>query len=154
MQHEKIQWSALEYEHKDRTTDWFWAVGIIALALAIVSVIYDNILFAVLVVIGTFTLLMYAARAPRIVAFEINRRGVVIEDRLYPYQALKSFWLRENHRGKKLIIQSEKVLMPHITIPLADDIDINIIHLFLAEYLEEKEHPESLSELVMDSLGF
>ena len=119
-----------------------------------ISIIYDNILFAILIVIGTFTLLMYAARAPHMVDFEINRRGVIIKDRLYPYNALKSFWLRDNHRGRKLVIQSEKMLMPNITIPLSDDMDINTIHLFLVEYLEEQEHHESLSELIMDYLGF
>ncbi|MEK9167709.1 MAG: hypothetical protein AAB769_00010 [Patescibacteria group bacterium] len=154
MQPDKIHWSALEYEHRDRSNDWFWVVGIIALALAVISIIYDNILFAILIVIGTFTLLMYAARAPHMVDFEINRRGVIIKDRLYPYNALKSFWLRDNHRGRKLVIQSEKMLMPNITIPLSDDMDINTIHLFLVEYLEEQEHHESLSELIMDYLGF
>ena len=26
---EKLEWSALEYEEKERSRDWFWALGII-----------------------------------------------------------------------------------------------------------------------------
>ena len=45
----KIEWDAHEYEHKERNRDWFWAVGIISVSLAVVAVIFGNIIFAILI---------------------------------------------------------------------------------------------------------
>ena len=38
----KLEWTALEYEEKERGNDWFWALGVIILASAITSFIYTN----------------------------------------------------------------------------------------------------------------
>lgn len=156
MNEDTITWSALEYEEKERSVDWYWAVGIIALVIAVIAIIYQNYLFAVLIIVAAFTLLLYAARKPREVSIELGRRGVRIGGILYPYATLKSFWIhhhREDRRGR-LIIQSEKLLMPYVTIPLPDEPHEDIIHDFLSAYLAEEEHPESLSEILLERLGF
>jgi len=154
MEPQKISWKAHEYEHKKNSTDWFWGVGVIAVAFAIIAVIYGNILFAIFILLGAFTLIMYAVRKPKEVDFEINRRGVVVEGTLYPYTTIESFWIRESERDRKLVLQSEKILMPHIVIPLSDEIDYEFLHEFLLEFLEEEEHHEGLADVVMDYLGF
>ncbi len=154
MKRDKIQWKMLEYQHRDRSVDWFWAVGIITVAITLIAIIYNNILFAIFIILGTFTLLLYAARAPRMVNFEISRRGIHINDTLYPFNTLESFWLHyHNDRDKKLIVKSEKKLMPYITLPVPDE-DVEDIHLFLMEYLPEEEHNESIAEAIMEYLGF
>jgi hypothetical protein len=156
MEPKKINWKAYEYEHKDNSVDWFWAVGVIAVASAIISIIYGNILFAIFILLGAFTLLMYAVRKPKEINFEINKRGVVVDNTLYPYSTIESFWIREkdNDNERKLVFQSEKILMPHIVIPLSNDIDYEILHEFLSEYLEEEEHHESFADVIMEYLGF
>jgi len=155
MKPETLQWNSLEYTHREKSIDWFWAVGIIALAVAVTAVIYHNILFAVFIIIGTFTLLMFAARKPRSVEFEINKRGLRIDRVLYPYSTLHSFWIHDHEeKQKKLIIQSEKVLMPYVSIPIPDDVNVDVLRDFLDDYLPEEEHPESLSEALMEYLGF
>jgi len=154
MDRETIQWSAPEYEHKKHSVDWFWAVGIVAVSLAIAAIIYQNILFAILITLGAFTLLLYAARRPHVLYFELNQKGVRIGDTLYPYHTLRSFWLRENHKGAVVVLESKKTLMPHMSVPLAHDVEPDEVHAFLAEHLPEEEHQESVSEVLMDYLGF
>ncbi len=151
---EKIEWSALEYEERKKSNDWFWMVGIIAIIVAGSAIYLKNILFAILILVGTFTLLLYVARAPRMVNFEINRRGIVVGATIYPYGTLKSFWLQDNGRRKRLSIESQKMLMPHITLLIPDDMDTEAIRIFLSTRLPEEEHPESFAETVMESLGF
>lgn len=156
MNHNIITWSALEYEEKDRSVDWYWTVGIVALAVAVGAVFFGNYLFAVLILLAAFTLLLYAARKPHEVSFELGKRGIRINDVLYPYATLRSFWIHhhDGERRGKLIIQSEKLLMPYLTIPLPDEPDGDVIHALLASYLPEEEHEESLSEILLERLGF
>ncbi|MFC1721081.1 hypothetical protein ACFLY0_02230 [Patescibacteria group bacterium] len=147
-------WKDFEYKQKKRRADWFLAVGIIAAALIITAVINQNILFAVFIMISAFTLLMYAARKPRLMKFEINEKGVLVEDIIYTYKNLKSFCIRKKLGEAQLVLESDGMLAPHITIPLSNKVNIDEVHEFLSEYLKEEEHPESVSEIVMDRLGF
>ena len=41
----KIEWDAHEYEHKERSADWFWAVGIISVSMAVAAIIFGIFFF-------------------------------------------------------------------------------------------------------------
>ncbi len=148
-----LSWTALEYEHRERSGDWFWILGIVALGGAILALIFGNALFAVFIVIGAVTLGLYALRHPRSVAFEINAQGVVVDTVLYPYKTLESFGIHEHLHEPRLIIKSQKVVMPYLTLPLAD-VQPDAIRTALAGKLPEEDIPESLGEKVMEMLGF
>jgi hypothetical protein len=47
---EKLSWSALEYEEKIRSSDWFWALGIIVVTSSVAAIIFGNYFFATLLV--------------------------------------------------------------------------------------------------------
>ena len=146
----------MRYEERQRSVDWYWAVGIIALVIAVVAIIYRNYLLALLVIVGVFALLLYAARKPRMVLFELAPSGIRINNVLYPYAALRSFWIH-HHRGgtpRQNCYHVRKTFMPYIIIPLPDSPRADDMHRFLAERLKEEEHPDSLSEVLLERLGF
>lgn len=150
-----IRWQAHEYEYVEKDANWFWAVGIITVAGAIVSFIVGNFLFGIVILLAGFSLSMHAARKPDLVNFEINPKGVMIDDLMYPYTNLESFWvddMRSEH--PKIIIKSEKVFMPHIIIPYPEGEDPEELHEYLGYYIEEEEMYEPLSHKVMEYLGF
>lgn len=151
---EKLEWQAPEYEFQKKSPEWFWAIGIIVVALVIVSALTDNFLFGVFSAIAGFTLIMYAVRHPRIINFAITERGILIDKKLYPYGNLKAFWVDYNPpHTKKLLLESEKIFMPRISIPL-DEIDPNKLREILLKFLKEKKIEESLSETIMNYFGF
>ncbi len=149
-----IRWQNFEYKQKNHRVDWFLAVGIIAAALIITAVINENILFAIFIMLGVFTLLMYTARKPKLIQFEINEKGIIVGDIIYPYKKLKSFFIRKKLDEAYLILESEGLITPHITIPLSKKVTGGEIHEFLSKYLKEEENIESVAEIVMDRLGF
>jgi|TARA_Y100000310_G_scaffold342803_1_gene447527 hypothetical protein len=150
----RIHWKAFEYEHKEKSPDWFWALGIIAVAVAVTAIILNNVLLAILVLVGAFTLALYAAKKPDEASFELNDRGVVINKRMYPYQTLESFCvLDEEDESPKLLIKSKKILMPHIVIPISN-VHPTEVHSHLITYLEEEEQDEPFSHKIMEYLGF
>ena len=149
-----INWQAYEYHHEPKSVDWFWAVAIIALCVTILSILYSDILFAIVVLIGTATLCIYAVRPPELVRFELNEKGVVIEDKMYPYATLESFWVEEAaYPHPKLLIKSKKFIMPLIVIPI-DEVHPEDVRQYLLPYLPEVEHFEPVSQKIMEYLGF
>lgn len=153
MNEERITWSALEYPVREKTTDWYWALGIMAIAGAVASYILANILFSILILLGAFTVAVYGARRPHIVEFEIDRRGIRSGATLYPYSSLVSFWIIEGAEESKILLQSGKVFMPYIVIPLGEE-DPETVREVLLNYLKEEEHTEPLAQRIMDYLRF
>lgn len=152
-QEQPIIWETAEYPHRKKTSDWFWALGIISIALATGAIFLKNFLFAFLIIIGAFTIALYASQKPRHVRFEVGERGIRIGDMRYPYATLESFGILEKPSGTVLILKSEKAMMPFLTIPLGDA-NPEAIRNFLLDYLPEEAHEESLSESIMEYLGF
>jgi|SRR3989344_7197266 len=150
---EKISWGALEYVYKEKTREWFWAFGIIVLSITAASIILDNYLFAVLVILSAFIIIMFSFRRPNLVDFELNRSGVVIEKNLFPYASLDSFWVEENDARKKILIKSKKIMMPLIVIPLEEN-DPNAVRDFLKQFISEVEHHEPATQKLMEHFGF
>ena len=87
---EKLEWQAPEYEEKERSKDWFWALGVIIVTAALASIIFQNYFFAALIVLGGALLWTFAKRPPEIIAYELNNQGLKIKTRLYPYENIKS----------------------------------------------------------------
>lgn len=149
-----IEWSAPEYDYIHKSPDWYWAIGIITIALIVVGILTRNVLFIVLVVLSGFTIALYSARKPNIVSFTLTVRGIQIDTKLFPYDTLDSFWMHYDPPHKKeLGIISKKALMPRIVINLGDT-DPNAIREHLVKFLEEKHHEESLTESIARYIGF
>ena len=150
-----LRWQAFEYIHREKTPDWYWAVGIIAVAIAVTAVLLSDVLFAILILLGAFSLALFAGREPLLVSFEINQKGIAINDLLYPYGTLDSFWVNDlpTEHTPKLLLKSKKVLVPHIVIPI-ENISPEEIREFLISKIKEEEQHEPPSQKLMEHLGF
>lgn len=151
---ENITWTAHEHSHTDKGSDWFWALGIIAVSAAVVAVLFKNFLFALLIIIGAFTMALLSSRKPQELTFSLTPRGIVIGDSLYPYQMLVGFWIR-NREGAHpiLIVDARRFMTPHLVIDL-NGVDAEQVHAYLLEHLPEEELEEPLSQRLLEMFGF
>jgi len=156
---EKMTWSALEYEDKERSRDWFWALGVIVVTGSIASVIFENYFFAALLILGGALLGFFAVKKPEVITYELSKEGLSAKNRLYPYESIKAFWVQADFSPEPLLrpmlfIHSERAFMPvvsiHIPLEMAEDIHEVFSSREIAE-VEMKEHP---SEKIMEALGF
>lgn len=149
-----LEWDAPEHEHKERSADWFWAAGIVVFGIALTSIIFGNIIFAILVVVASFSLTLFINKKPDNLHIIINENGVRKSNTLYPMDTLASFWIDLSHAHKKIIIRSQKPLMPLIIIPLGEKVDLNRLREFLMSKMPEEELSLPLAEKILEYLGF
>lgn len=150
---EKLAWSALEYEEKERSADWFWALGVIVVASSLTSIIYGNYFFAVLLTLSGILLGFFAKKKPDTVSYELNEKGLKIRTRLYPYENIKSFWVQIKPKPV-LFIKSERAFMPIISVPIEENSAAEVHDVFVSQNIPEEEMREHVSEKIMESLGF
>jgi hypothetical protein len=156
---DRLEWTALEYEDKERDPDWFWALGIIVVTATLASIIYENYFFAVLIVLSGSLLGFFAKKKPDVVSYELNEKGLRVRSRLYPYENIKSFWIQIPHGDEVdakdlLFIKTERFFMPIISIPIDVSLADDIKSIMYSKNIEEEEMREHASEKIMDRLGF
>ncbi len=153
MEDSSLKWQAPEYHHYQRSADWFWAVGIIIVCVVVLAFIFDNALFGILILLSAVVLIFYTLRIPQDVQYEINERGIIINQDLHPYLTIEAFWLETRLGEPKLILHLKKAVLPFIIIPVHED-SVNDVSSYLKNFLEEKELTEPASHKIMEYLGF
>ncbi|HEV7702388.1 MAG TPA: hypothetical protein VGO63_03040 [Candidatus Paceibacterota bacterium] len=159
---EKITWSALEHEEKERGPNWFWALGIIVFTAAAAAIIYNNYFFAALIILSGALLGFLATKKLEPVDYELNDKGFLVEKSLYPYENIKSFWVQretfpeDNLEKLKpvLFIKSERLFMPVILAPIENTMANHIHDFLLGKNVIEEEMKEHFSLKIMEALGF
>jgi len=148
-----ISWNAPEHFYVEKRPDWYWAVGIVTLAIATVCFIFGNIIPGIFVLVAATALVLHASRPPRTVYYEINDRGIVVDELLYPFLSLESFWVPHDELPPKLIVKSRKTFMPLIVIYI-DEVDPEHVREVMLTYIAETEHHESVLKHILERLGF
>ena len=150
---EPIVWQVYEFEHNEKTTDWFWIVGIIGITLAILAIVFNSVLFAGLISISTFAIIVLGNKEPHLLECSINKKGVKVHKTFYPYSNLEAFNLTEGY-SPKLILKSSKFFMPLITVPIGNLYPDEIISTLNQILKHEEGLREPFAHLLMDYLGF
>jgi hypothetical protein len=155
-----IVWEEYHYLHYEKNTDWKWSVGIVSVTITLISFMFANITFGVLILVGTGALLMHALQKPKRLRFEINTTGVRIDQETWSFSTLKSFWIEDNkeyHIPSRILFQTDGIVATMLSLPLpieTDQKDIHDIHEELVKILPEKKISESLFQKVLEYMGF
>jgi len=148
-----ISWNAPSHPYVEKRPDWYWAVGLITLAIAAVLFMFGDIITGIFVVVAAITLVIHASTPAHNVYHEVNDRGIMINDTLYPFLGLESFWIPHDEFPGKIILKSRKTLMPFIVIYI-NEIDPEEIREVMLTYIAETEHHEPFLKLMLERFGF
>ncbi|OGG79742.1 hypothetical protein A3A39_04425 [Candidatus Kaiserbacteria bacterium RIFCSPLOWO2_01_FULL_54_13] len=148
-----IRWRAYEHEHVERSRDWYWALGIFAASTALISVLFGNFLFGILILIAAATLGLLAQSPPPLVEFEISDRGIRVGGVMHRYEEIISFWVEDHDADPPiLLVDTIKWLSPNLVIPLRD-VDPKLVRAFLTERADEVPMKEPIWHHILEAFG-
>lgn len=149
-----VTWEAPEHHHIEKGNDWFFALAIIIVALVIVAILFNDVLFALLIGLAGGALAVSAAKRPSIIPYAVTVRGIKIDDRIYPFGTLESYCIdEEDPRGPQLLIKSHHKLMPLMVMPIPTDY-VDEIDAILKDKLIEENLEEPLFVKILELFGF
>ncbi|MDP3799893.1 MAG: hypothetical protein Q8Q90_00530 [bacterium] len=149
----KLTWRAFEFEQPERHPNWFVSLWILALALVVVAIILKSYLMAVFVIIAAALLNIYAVKEPAEYEFSLNTETLTIGEKNHHLTDFKSFWIFERENGNVLSLEGKNVMNSHLEVPLAE-MDIDIVRSILLASVTEKEHSESMTDILARILKF
>ena len=149
-----LSWQAPEFTKYKKGKVWFIILFLIAAGLIALALFWKSITMVILIILGSFVVLIYALKEPVVVKIEITPKGIKVEDRLYAFSEIKSFWIfYEPPEIKEISLYLKKPLFPNVFIPLGD-LDPNQARRILLKFLPEKRHQESLFDILARKLRF
>lgn len=151
----EFSWNTYEYEHREKSSDWYWALGILVVVGATIAFISKNLLFGFLILMGGFMLGLFAGKKNDPLEIEISQRGVYINGNVIDFKNISGFWMYRTVRDvRKLILKTNQNLIPIVTIPLPDEMKATDLRDFLLKYIPEQEMQEGFMDALMERIGF
>lgn len=149
-----IDWSIQEYTQRKKSTDWYWGVGIVAIAGVVLSAVFGNFLLAVLILISGVLLIAFSGKNPEIIYVDISEQGIGVQNKLYPYHNIKNFWILDRGDAPaKLILNIERMVNPILSLPIHPDVPLEGLREILLTFITELEMDEPIGDKISDILG-
>lgn len=150
-----IQWVAHPHMPRERGSDWYWILGIFAVASAVAAIILGSVLFGVVILLGALVMAVhtiYESQEP--IPYEIGPAGIRIDTKLIPYAKMHSFFIdREHYHGPHLLISRTDGWHDVQAIPLPEEY-IDDIDDIIASRIPEEHLEESISQKLLEIVGF
>lgn len=142
-----FKWQAPEYEWKDRSNDWYWVLGTVAVIIVGLSIYSKNYLLGILILIGATLLIAFSKRKPRDHDFSVSAEGFFIDGHTYPFSDFEGFNISEppaNQSYPRITFHKRLSPTPYSTYLIDFDIDTDELREFLLTKLEEQEVSSTL----------
>lgn len=152
---EMIAWRAPAFTHyKKNRAEWIRNAVIVFGGIAALFLFLQNILGAAVMLLAGFTFLLYAFQEPRELRVKISPLGIHVDNKLYSFEHVKSFWIFYTPpERKELSIELKNALSPHIMLPLGETNPAEV-RAVLTQFLSEAEQHESGLDILARLLRF
>ncbi|MCI0597684.1 hypothetical protein L0Y34_01260 [Candidatus Parcubacteria bacterium] len=147
-----FMWEGREYQFEEKSTDWYWALGIVATAAVIASVLFGNLLLALVIAAASVAVALAASKGARIHRFAILDEGIAIDNRFFPFENMLHFSILEyadETLPPSLSIKTRHFLSPHLLIPIVGHDPLEIYH-YMELHLPEGRHDESVMDRLVE----
>jgi len=149
-----FQWEGKEYDFGEKNADWYWALGILATAAIVASVLFNNILLALVIAAGAGSIAIQAAKRVRVHRFTVFEEGIAINDDLFLFEDMLHFSVLEYLDPEfppALSVKTRHILSPHLLIPIVGH-DPLLIYTYVSQHVPEGNHEHSFLDRFIEFL--
>ena len=108
-----IEWHSPEHHFDRKTIDWYWILGIGALAISSLSIYFGNFLFGILIIVASATIGILSYKETKMLETKITAKGIIIGSYLHPWLSYQSFWIEEDHiHGPRILLRPMNKILP------------------------------------------
>jgi hypothetical protein len=155
---EMFAWKAREFQNFEKTNDWFWATGLIALVGAVLAVWRGSVSFGILILLSGFVLIIFGNVKHPDHSVLINSDGLMIDENKFLWKDVTGFAIiedPENAYNKKVIFETTRPIAPKISLPIdRSSVNPDTLKSFLLLHSTEKELKESVVKAIAEKVRF
>lgn len=152
-----IAWIVHTHEHKERSVDWYWTLGLGALVGAGLSLYFSNTLLAGIIIIAAGSIGTLVARGPRTHWVRVDSRGISMDGTLYPWDSVHSYHVEqfdeENGYHGRLLVSLKSYLSPQLVLPTEEPSRAAALRSYMKKFAQEEEQEPHLGEHLAEIFG-
>ncbi|MBI2550723.1 hypothetical protein HYV73_00030 [Candidatus Uhrbacteria bacterium] len=136
-------WEIDEYPQYERSALWYLIMSTLGIALVLYSVLTQNFLFGVIILMGAVIVFMNSMKAPPRVPVVITSTGILVDDRHYDWRKVKQFFIvYEPPAISTLYIRLDSLMLPLMSVPLEEENPNDVREALLPYVSEDLERDE------------
>ena len=144
-----VRWQAQEYIQHDKGMLWFvaFAAAFIAL-LAIAIFLIKSITFIILVPVMAISLFVYVNRPPRVLDYTLSRKGLHINDILYPFSDFKGFGVVHDGKEFSVLLLPVKRFKPGVSVYFPEESGVAIVDMLGVRLPMQELHLDIVDRII------
>ncbi len=144
-----VRWQEKEYIHQDRSATWFIVLGIVSVVLmALAYLLMKSLTFTLLIPVMAATLTIYIRRPPAINDYTLSRKGLHINDRLYPYSDFRSFSVVQQTGINSFVLVPRKRFQISQTVYFPEQAGEAIVDMLAARLPMKEVSPDLIDKIL------
>ncbi len=125
-----VQWQATEYIQHDKNASWFVLFVVVTLGLMAIAIfVIQSWTFAVLVPVMAVALLTYTQRPPRLMSYSLSRKGLHVNDHLYPFVDFKAFGVIHDGSEYSIMLVPTKRFRPGVSVYFPENVGEQLVDM-------------------------
>ena len=148
-----VEWDAPEFFYHKKSNDWYWAIIISTLSIAVASFICKNYRFSFLIIFAGTAMCYFGTKKPETIHCTIKDDGIRAKNIVFPFESIQCYDIHFTEKESKLLILTNRTFMPLITIPAQESI-LDEINNVLSQKITHEELREPGIYKLLDMFGF
>lgn len=146
---EPVRWQAQEYIQHDKGQLWFVAFVAAFIALMAVAVfLIKSITFNILVPVMAVALFVYVNRPPRMIDYTLSRKGLYINDHLYPFAEFRGFGVIHDGKEFSVLLLPVKRFKPGVSVYFPEAAGEAIVDMLGARLPMQELHLDIVDRII------
>lgn len=146
---EPVRWQAQEYIQHDKGQLWFAAFAAAFVALMAIAIfLIQSITFDILVPVMAVALFVYVNRPPRMIDYTLSRKGLHINDRLYPFGEFKGFGVVHDGKEFSVLLLPIKRFKPGVSVYFPEEAGEAIVDMLGARLPMQELHLDIVDRII------
>jgi hypothetical protein len=151
---EEVTWTASEFIARQKGAGWYALLVLGAVVVAVLTHLFTKDLVAVGAIVAVAVLFgVSASRKPRVLTYRMDRSGLTIGQKSYPYGIFKSFSVMEEGAFSSITLLPLKRFMPPLSLYYEPKDEERIVSL-LSRHLPLENRPADAVERLMRHVRF
>ena len=143
-----VAWDAQEYVVRSKNAGWYTGLIMIGIALAGLSVWQGWWTFTALVVVSVVALIVYSVRPPRVLHYELSKKGLFEGGREHKFADFRAFGVLTEGTHYSIVLVPRKRFAGRVTVYFPETQGEEIVDIFGARLPMEEVKLDFLDRVV------
>lgn len=128
-----VRWQASEYIYRPKNATWYGVFALVVVGLMLLAIFaFRSVTFAILIPVMAAALVMYSRRPPAQLEYTLSRKGLHIDDKLYPYEQFKEFGLIHGDDQFSVMLVPRERFKPGVTVYFPEETGEAVVDMLAA----------------------